>query len=334
VSPLRSIPPCGSGRITLALLAVVPAVMAYPWRSTRDYWLLGIAVAAVIVLFGWWGGLHLTTILRRRLAMMGRGSRVSGFAETGSATTTTALLRVGPPVSDSDALPLPLIATYLDRYGIRAHKIRITSRDNASGASRRETWIGLTVSAADNLAALRARSPRIPLHETAQVAARRLADHLREIGWEANTVRPDDVPRLLAPNARETWRGVQLGASGFVAAYRVRVDDGLPETLEAIRSHPARETCTALEIARDGTRNTVAAACAFVTDTPPDGAVPLAGLTPQRGNHRRALAALDLLSAQRLDGHTDEPAGLLARLAWPTPEAGAHRAPPAEALRT
>ena len=85
-------------------------------------------------------------------------------------------------------LPLPLIAGYLDRYGIRADKVRITSRDNASGA--RETWIGLTISAVDNLVALQARSARIPLHETAQVAARRLADHLREIGWEASTSGP------------------------------------------------------------------------------------------------------------------------------------------------
>jgi type VII secretion protein EccE len=316
----------------LALLAVVPAVMAYPWRSTRDHWLLGIATAVVILLFGWWHGLHFTTILRRRFAMM---SRRGGFVpESGPATKTTALLRVGAPVGDSDVLPLPVIARYLDRYGIRADKIRITSRDNASDASRRETWIGLTLSAADNLAALRARSSRIPLHETAQVAARRLADHLREIGWEVSTVGPDDVPRLLAPDARETWRGVQRGASDYVAAYQVRADVGLPETLDAIRSHPARETCTALEIAGDGTHNTIAAACAFLTDTPPAAAAPLAGLTPQRGNHRPALMVLDLLSTQRLDGHTDAPAGLLARLAWSTPVGGAHRAPPAETART
>ncbi len=336
MSTLRSIPTPGSGRITLALLAVVPAVMAYPWRSPRDYWLLGIAAAAVIVLFGWWHGLHFTTILRRRLSMMRRTlNRAGGFdPESGSATKTTALLRVGPPVGDSDVLPLPLIARYLDRYGIRADKVRITSRDNASDASRRETWIGLTISAADNLAALRARSSRIPLYETAQVAARRLADHLRESGWEANMVGPDDVPRVLAPSARETWRGVQRGTSDYVAAYQVRVDDTLPQTFDAIRSHPARETCTALEIAGDGTRNTLAAACAFLTDTPPAAGVPLAELTPQRGNHLPALTALDLSSTQRLDGRTDEPAGLLARLAWPTPVAGAHRAPVAETVRT
>jgi len=155
---------------------------------------------------------------------------------------------------------------------------------------------------------------------------RRLADHLREIGWEANTVSEDDVPRLIAPNARESWRVVQRGASDYVAAYQIRVGNTLPETLDAIRSHPARETCTALEIAGDGTHNTVAAACAFLTDTLPVGGAPVAGLTAQRGYQRLALRALDLLSTQRLDGHTNEPAGLLARLDWPTPAAGAHRA--------
>lgn len=317
------IPTPGSGRITLALLAIVPAVMAYPWRSPRDYWLLGIAAAVAIVLFGWWGGLHFTTIVRRRLAIIGRGN---GVPENTSDAATTALVRIGAPEGDADVLPLPLIAGYLDRYGIRADKIRITSRDNASDASRRETWIGLTVSAIDNLAALQARSPRIPLHETAQVAARRLADHLREIGWEAITVAADDVPRLLTSNPRERWRGVQRGASDYLAAYQIQVDDTLPETLEAIRSYAARETCIALEIAGDRTQPTVAVACAFQTEAGPDGKAPVDGLTPQRGNHLPALTALDLLSTRRLDGHTAAPAELLSQLHWPTLVGGAHRA--------
>ena len=329
MSQLRSIPTPGSGRITLAALAVVPAALAYPWHSTRDHWLLGIAAVVVIVLFGWWRGLHFTTILRRRLAIVWRRG---GFVpESGPATRTTALLRIGPPVGDADVLPLQVIARYLDRYGIRADKIRITSRDNESDALRRETWIGLTVSAADNLTALRARSPRIPLHETAEVAVRRLADHLREIGWEASTVGPDDMPRLLTPSVRETWRAVRRGGSDYVAAYQVRVDSALAETLDAIRSYPARETCTALEIAGTPDRTTIVAACAFLTETPPKGGAPLAGLRPQSGNHRPALAALDLLSTQRLDGHTDTPAGLLTLLHWPTPAAGAHRAPRTDA---
>ncbi|HZC51162.1 MAG TPA: type VII secretion protein EccE [Mycobacterium sp.] len=328
---MSQLPTPGSGRITLAALAVVPAVLAYPWQSTRDYWLLGIAVIAVIVLFGWSRGLYFTTILRRRLAIIGRRG---GFVpRSGPATKTTALLRIGAPVGDSDALPLPVIAGYLDRYGIRADKIRITCRGNESDTSRRETWIGLTVSAADNLTALRARSARIPLQETAEVAVRRLADHLRELGWEAGTVGPDDVPRLLTPNVRETWRGVQRGASDYIAAYQVSVDDGLADTLDAIRSYPARETCTALEIAGagPGNRTTIAAACAFLTEAPPKGGAPLAGLTPQRGNHRPALAALDLLSTQRLDGHAAVSAHLLTRLHWPSVAAGKHPEPRIEA---
>ncbi len=326
----RWMPTPGPGRITLALLAVVPAVMAYPWRSPRDYWLLGIAAAVVLVLFGCWRGLYFTTLLRRRVAIMGRGD--TSAPESASGTATTALLRVGAPVGDAaDALPLPLITSYLDRYGIRADKVRITSRDNASDASRRETWIGLTISATDNLAALRARSARIPLHETAQVAARRLADHLRELGWEVSSVVPDDVPRLLTSNPRERWSAVQRGASDYLAAYQVQVGAELPETLESIRAYPARETCMALEVAGDGTHNTVAAACAFLTDTPPERTVPLAGLIPQRGNHRPALEALDLLSTRRLDGHTAAPAALLAELDWPTL---AGEAPATETART
>jgi type VII secretion protein EccE len=320
VSQQRSIPTPGSGRITLALLALVPAAMAYPWHSTRDYWLLGVAAAVVIVLFGWWNGLHFTTILRRRLAMLGRRGRP--VPEPDCETKTTALLRIGPPTSDLNVLPLQLIARYLNCYGIRADAIRITSRDT----DVRETWIGLTVSAVDNLKALQGRSSLIPLHETAQVTARRLADHLREIGWEAGTVGPDDAPRLLSSASGETWHGVRQG-SHYLAAYRVGANDALPEALEAIRSHPALETWTALEIAGSGAQETVAVACAFLTDAQPTGAAPLAGLIRQGGNHIPALSAMDLLSTRRLDGHTDVPGDLLARLNWPTPEPGAHRAP-------
>jgi type VII secretion protein EccE len=328
---VSSIPKPGAARITLALLAVVPAAMAYPWQSTRAHWLLGIAALVVILLFGWWRGLHFTTLLRRRMAILGRG----GGQVPEPSTRTVALLRVGPAASDTDVLPLPLIAGYLDRYGVRVDHIRITSRNNASG--EQETWIGLTVSAVDNLAALQARSSRIPLQETAQVAARRLADHLREIGWEANTVSAEDVPEVLdwesQKSSRESWRAVQQGDSDYVAAYRVSPDTGLPETLAAARSQVARETWTALEIAESasGTHYTVAAACAFRTDAAPDSAAPVAGLTLERGNQRPALQALDPLSTWRLDGHVAAPADLLARLEWPTPAVGAHRAPLAEA---
>ncbi|QLL09956.1 type VII secretion protein EccE [Mycobacterium vicinigordonae] len=307
--------------------------MAYPWQSTRAHWLIGVAVAALILLFGWWRGLFLTTILHRRLAIIGRGGRAA--PDPDADVRSTALVRVGAAPSESDVLPLQLIAGYLDCYGIRADSIRITNRDTVSG--RRETWVGLTVSAVDNLPALQARSSRIPLHETAEVAARRLADHLREIGWDAGTVVPEDVPELLATQsgkaARETWRSVQQNSSDYIAAYRVTADSALADTLSKVRSQQAREIWTALEIAPGdrGTRYTVAAACALRTDAAPTGAAPTAGLTLERGNQGPALAALDPLSTRRLDGHTEAPADLLSKLDWPTPAAGAHRASDSEA---
>ncbi len=318
--PHQSITP-PTGRITLVVSAVVAAAMAFPWHSARERWVLGTAVIVVIMLLAWWRGLPVTTILARRLTMRrpSRGARLTGGS--GTDVRTTALLRVTPPESGPDVLPLPLIAGYVDRYGLCADAIRITSRDTESdaGMRERETWIGLTLSAADNLAALQARSPQIPLHKTAEVAVRRLADHLREGGWTATVAEPDDVPGLYARSARETWRGICQGSADYVAAYRIKVDTALPETLAAIWSYPVRETWTAMEVTGAGDEQTLAVACAIRTDTPPAAGGPLPGLISQSGSHRPALTALHPLSTERLDGHVALPdALLLARLRWPS----------------
>ena len=84
-----------------------------------------------IVLLARWRGLPVTTILRRRLAMRRPRSGVRRAGGSGTDVRTTALLRVTPPESGPDALPLPLIASYADRYGLRADAIRVTSRDSA-----------------------------------------------------------------------------------------------------------------------------------------------------------------------------------------------------------
>ncbi|HEU4363560.1 MAG TPA: type VII secretion protein EccE [Mycobacterium sp.] len=319
-----TIPWPGPGRLTLVLLAVVPAALAYPWPTVRDRWVLGVALAVLIVLLGWWRRLHLTTMLRRRAAMFRhRGARNQW--RSGPDVRTTVSLRVVP--SAADPLPLPLIAGYLDRYGLRADTVRITSRDTGVGttAAARDTWIGLTFSAAANLAALQARSAQIPLRETAEVAARRLADHLREVGWETTTAGPDEVPELFAATARGTWRGLTDETGDYVAAYQVAVDDGLPDTLAQIWAHGARETWTAVEIGAD--HHTVAAGCAIRTGDRPAGAGPLPGLTPQHGNHRAALQALHPLSALRLSGHAELSAAVIAALRWPVTTGGSQSSP-------
>lgn len=280
-------------RITLALLFVIPATMAYPWPSTRDRWILGVAVVAVAVLFAWWRGMFLTTVAGRRIAMLLRRNKVQ---DRGSAKFTTVLMRVDSP--ELTGLPLHLIAGYLDRYGIRCDKVRVTTRD-VEGA--RTTWIGLTLSAVDNLTALQARSSRIPLHDTAEVVARRLADHLREAGWSVSIVDSADVPA--APSAKETWRGVR-DDTGYVAAYDVKVDDELANTLAEIRALPSQDTWTALEFTGTATKPSASAVCALRTGERPAPGAPIPALQPLKGRHRAALAALDPLSTERLHALT------------------------------
>ncbi|MBS9535810.1 type VII secretion protein EccE [Mycobacterium sp. M1] len=293
--------------------------MAYPWPTPRDRWVLAVGVLVLIVLLGWWQGLHFTTMLRRRLAMSRSGSGLHTGRGAADDTRATAVLRVAPSDGGPGALPVALVAGYLDRYGLRADAVRITSRDVRSGsdAPAHDTWIGLTYSAAANLPALQARSSSIPLRQTVDVAARRLADQLREAGWDAVTVGADELPDLIGPSAHETWGAVTDGPAGCVAVYQVGVDGALADNLNRIRSAEVPEAWTVLEIAGSDQRPTVAAACALRTATAPVGTAPLSGLVPEQGNHRSALVTLNPLSGRRIDGHTTLPAGDLAALRWP-----------------
>jgi len=280
-----------TARIALALLFIVPAAMAYPWRSVPDRWVLGVAVVAVIVLFAWWRGLFVTTMVGRRLAMWWRRNHKDGVHQ--SSEFTTVLLRLDP--SEPETLPLRVIAGYLDRYGIRCDKVRVTNRDIDG---ERTTWIGLTLGAADNLAALRARSSRIPLHDTAEVTGRRLADQLRETGWTVSIVDTADAPARTS--AKETWRGLRDG-QGYVAVYSVTVGDRFTDTLAEVQALPSREIWTALEFTGTATNPGIAAMCAIRTEDLPAATAPIQGLVPVRGRQRPALEALNPLCADRLD---------------------------------
>lgn len=307
----------GTWRVTLVLLAAVAATTAYPWQAERERWVLGIGVVVAAALLAQWRGLPLTTILRRR-ATLNRPKHGERRARRPVADPrVTALLSVAAPQEDPDLLPLPLIARYLDRYGLRADTIRVTSRDigDPAGVRERTTWIGLTFSAVDNLAALQARSLEIPLHQTAVVVARRLADHLRESGWAANAVEPDDIPRLDVADSRETWHGIAQDGGDYLAAYRLAPGQDLPELVAKVWSYPATETWTAVEIAGSGGDQTLAVASAFRTGAQPAGE-PVPGLSPQPGHQRASLAVLHPSSVQRLDGHAVVQHDWLTRLRW------------------
>ncbi|UXA18444.1 type VII secretion protein EccE [Mycobacterium sp. SMC-4] len=292
-------------RLTLALLVAIPAAMAYPWETTASRWLLGAAVAVLLVLFAWWRGMFVTTMVARRIAMWRRRGRVDGSHR--STEFATVALRVTS--REATQLPLAMLAGYVDRYGIAFDKVRITSRD---AAGERTTWVSVTLGAADNLIALTARSPRIPLQDTVELTGRRLADQLREHGWE---VAPDPEPMVVLPErVKESWRAV-ADSRGHVAAYRIAVGADLGDTLAALRVLEAAEVWSAVEITGSRTVPELAAACAVRTDERPGRAAPLPGLTPERGTHGPALTAMSPKSDERLSASRVGAAGLL-DLGW------------------
>ena len=172
----------------------------------------------------------------------------------------------------------------------------------------------MTLAANDNLAALRARSPELPLYDTAEVVGRRLSDQLRELGFDATIV--DTAEGTWTPSARETWRGMR-DDDGYLAAYAIPVDGDLAARLTHVWSHTNRATWTAIEFSGTGTRPTATALCAVRTDDVPS-AVPVSGLRGCNGRHRPLLTALDPRSVERLDtGAAPVPTSLLDEIEWP-----------------
>lgn len=292
-------------RIALASLAIVLAAMAYPWQSSTDWWIFGIAVAVVVVVFAWWRGQFLTHMVARRFAVFRRNH---SKPKAQNPNQVTVVVRV----EDLAGLgvPLPLVSGYVERFGVRSEKVRVTTHDR-DGA--RATWISLTLDATANLVALQARSPELPLRETAEIAARRIADQLREAGLDAVLVEDADAP--LVGNTREKWRGVKDEA-GFVSVYGIPVDDRLGERLEEVRSEPT-ETWTAVEFSGSAARPAVAAVCAFRTPEVVRG-VPVSGLTAHRGVQKPLLTALDPKAVGQLGVPVRDVApNRLARIDWP-----------------
>lgn len=292
-------------RIALALLVIVPAAMAYPWQSNIDWWLLGVAAAVVVAVFAWWRGQFVTSMIARRLAVFGRNHSKAKAQDPNRATV---VLRVEDPAGVG--LSLTLVAGYVERFGVRCEKVRVTSRTQGGV---RTTWISLTVDAVANLAALRARSSQLPLHDTVSIAGRRLADHLRETGLEATVVDTAESP--LGGGVRETWRAVR-DDHGFVSAYAIPVDDRLPERFTAVWAQ-LNETWTAVEFGGTAAEPTVAALCAIRT-TEALRAVPVQGLVAQRGIQRPLLTALDPKSSECIGLPAKPlPVEVLTRIAWP-----------------
>jgi len=292
-------------RITLATLAVTLAALAYPWQTATDWWIVGVGAVVVIVALAWWRGQFLTTMLARRVAVWRRNRRTP---EPSDPYRTTVVVRVDDPAGLG--VSLPLLAGYLERFGLRGDKVRITNRARAGVT---DTWVSLTFDARTNLAALQARSKELPLQEAAAIAGRRLADHLRETGLEAAV--SDTAPAPLAGWDRETWHHL-ADERGVLTGYAITVDERLGERLAQAWADP-RETWTALELSGTAADVDVAAVVAVRTYEPERG-VPFDGLVPQGGLQGPLLTALDPAADLRLGVPARPlPDGLLEQIGWP-----------------
>ena len=300
-------PAPGTFRLALAATLVVAAVFALCRHDTAGRWIAAAAGTLALALLAWWRGLFVTDIVGKRLSMLSRRfsrrapSDPAEIVRAGTDALSTVVLELAPPASGGE-VPVELLAEYLDRYGVTCSSIRVTVAD--VGGSGRSAWVSLTLSAADNLAALAGRSPRIPLRETAETARRRLADHLRELGWQVRAAERPDGP-LPTPGAesakQEGWRAVADGR-GHLAAYRVRADAALPDVLRTVWSAPAPERWVALELAGTARAPRLAVVCALRTGDRPASRAPLAGLEPCWGEQLPALRALRPNSSDRLGG--------------------------------
>lgn len=285
-------------RMTLALLLIVPAAMTYPWQSVHHRWLLGVAVAVVLILFARWRGNFVTTLIGRRVAVWRRN-----HAKPQPAAVDRVPVVLQVQAGHDDALPVAELAGYLDRYGVRCESVRVISRDEGD---RRDTWVSLIVDAAPNLAALQARSSNLPLAETAEVLGRRVAEFLRERGLTVSVAEAAQAP--LQAGAREGWRAVRDG-EGQLTGYLLATD-ALPASLAELRSDS--ELWTVLEFSGTPAHPVLTAACAVRTTERPASAA-VAGLVAAPGLQRPLLAAMNPQSVGRLPG---TPAAVPAGLTW------------------
>lgn len=350
------------GGLTVALLLGWATLV--PTGSRWHWWQPVLGVLIAVLVLGSWHGLLLTTTAsrwvpmslrnrqgraggRRRAPAGGRGKR-SGTAVPGQQSTpvtatgaVTVTLRVRPrphPVATADAaggqLPWRQLLGWLERYGVRADSMTVTSvaTTPAPSALRQaqarlvtdqwENWITFVFSTVSNLEALKARASDIG--ELAGVTTRRMVGELRERGWVVSVVNDSAAfPRFVDPAARvrrECWTGTEY-ADGFRAVYAVE-PTALSSIVAALPGLSTKCVWTSVTVRSVGRqRPTVEAFVATLTPARPDR-IPLEGLTGFDGLHRVRAEAVSIAGAGVALARAELDAVDVQALRWPLTGAG------------
>jgi len=370
--------------VLVTLLLLGWAALLPPGRQPQ-WWHYAIGAALILAFLGSWHGQHVSTAVRRRTPMsiynrrqrtrrtqpsQPRRDTPSTDAQTPAVRRSNALeaqivlhLRPHPhalttPGDTSDQLPWEFVTSWLNRYGVRADALTITSvtrtpppsglrTDSAAlltgrTTQHRDTWLTYTLRAENNVGALTARQTTMgnpaegnpdaddgtPQRAAlADTMARRLVAELRERGWLATlTNETDHLPEFVPAAAavrKETWTGTEH-TDGFRAIYAVE-PGRLVDVLEALPSRATRATWVTVTVRAQGRQPATIEACVGTLTGAKPSRNPLPGLDGFHGLHRKVAQALSITGLEHDDFDLPSTAvawDALTQLRWPTSATG------------
>ena len=369
----------------VSLLLLGWAALLPPGRQPQ-WWHYAIGVALILAFLGSWHGQHVSTALRRRTPMSfynrrqrtrrtqpGRSRRDAPSADAqtppavrrSQALEAQVVIHLRPhphalttPGDTVDQLPWEFVTSWLNRYGVRADSLTITSltrtpppsglrSDSAAlltgrATQHRDTWLTYTLRAVNNVGALTARQTTMgspaagdhldddgppPRAALADTVARRLVAELRERGWIATLIdETDPLPQFVPAAAavrQETWTGTEH-TDGFRAIYAVE-PGRLVDVLEGLPSLATKATWVTVTVRAQGRQAaTLDASVGTLTSAKP-ARNPLPGLDGFHGLHRKVAQALSVAGLDRDDFDLPTTAvawDSLTQLRWPTSATG------------
>ncbi|OKH76732.1 hypothetical protein EB73_02230 [Mycobacterium sp. SWH-M3] len=350
-----------------------------PVGHTALWWHYLIGVVVIVAFLGSWHGQHVSTTVRRWVPLSRynrrqrarsaaprrrRAAEVSAPVAPPRSTPLQARivihLRPHPhglvtPADTADQMPWQFVTSWLDRYGVRADELTVTSitrtpppsglrTDAASLLStrtpqHRDTWLTYTLRADQNVGALTARQTTmgtavrgasddvdgVPQRAAlADTTARRLVAELLERGWLATLVDDDEpLPQFVSPAAtvrRETWTATEY-SDGFRAVYAVEEGE-LENVLQALPALSTKALWVSMTVASRGNQPTTVSACVGTLTATQPGRNPLPGLAGFHGVHREVIPALTVTGLDHALPVAQVNLSDLASLRWPTSAPG------------